>query len=185
MGVVPATLSSLAMADDLLGDLLSLEDGFYDEGFQAGVADSARAGHLEGKVFGIEKGYDKALELGKLNGRAYVWKYRQQDAKRVATDEPLRAGSDDVTRSSSPIGEAFNAMTSLPKNSRLDKHVDGILALTDPDKVSTDNSDESVSQFEDSVAKAKAKAKMVAIAASEPLEAGSGPAASIEDSAGL
>ena len=173
------------MADDLLGDLLELEDGFHKEGFEAGVADSAYAGMLEGKVFGIEKGYDKALELGKLNGRALVWQRRQQGTAPYASDKPSQTTSDDQPASSPTLGDALQAMDGLAKNARLVKHIESLIALSDTRNVPNDNSDESVSHVEDAISKSKAKAKMVALAAGEPLDAGVGPVVGIEDSIGL
>lgn len=173
------------MADDLLGDLLELEDGFYNEGFEAGVADSAYAGMLEGKVFGIEKGYDKALELGKLNGRALVWQRRQQNTAQSAPDKPPHTTSGGKSVSHQTLDEALQAMNGLATNSRLVKHIETLMALSDTKNVANDNSDESVSQVEDAIAKSKAKAKIVAIAAGEPLDAGATPVVGIEDSVGL
>ena len=66
------------MSTDPFDDLLDLENEYYQEGYDAGVADSTYAGMIEGKVFGIEKGYEKALELGKLQGRARVWQRRSE-----------------------------------------------------------------------------------------------------------
>jgi hypothetical protein len=173
------------MADDLLGDLLDLEDGFYKEGYEAGIADSAYAGTLEGKLFGIEKGYDKALELGKLHGRALVWQQRQQADSDAALSGPEAARREQTTSGSDTLSDALSSMASLAKNARLEKNIEGLLSLSDPKNLPTDNSDESVSQMEDAIAKSKAKAKMIAIAAGEPLDAAATPSGSIEDSMGL
>lgn len=173
------------MADDLLGDVLELEDGFYNEGFEAGVADSAYAGMLEGKVFGIEKGYDKALELGKLNGRALVWQRRQQSTAQDAAEKPSHTTSGGTSASQSTLDDALQAMNGLGTTSRLVKQIETLMTLSDTKNVPNDNSDASVSQVEDAIAKSKAKAKIVAVAAGEPLEAGAGPVAGIEDSIGL
>src|SRR5271163_3634496 len=64
------------MDDDVLDDLLSPEENFYRDGYELGQADGTHAGHVEGKLFGIEKGYEKALEMGRLAGRAAVWTIR-------------------------------------------------------------------------------------------------------------
>ena len=46
---------------------------FYAEGHALGVADSEVAGRTEGRIFGLEKGFQKFLELGRLQGRCAVW----------------------------------------------------------------------------------------------------------------
>ena len=174
------------MADDLLGDLLDLEEGFYKEGFEAGIADSEYAGTLEGKLFGIEKGYDKALELGKLHGRALVWQRRQQDAVTKSSESSAAVGLEKPPSNPGDLHVAFSSMTSLPKTSRLEKNIESLILLSDPKNLPTDNSDESVSQMEDAIVKSKAKAKMIAIAAGEPLDAAAtSTGSSIEDSMGL
>lgn len=173
------------MADDLLGDLLELEDGFYKEGFEAGVADSAYAGMLEGKIFGIEKGYDKALELGKLHGRGLVWQQRQRPDSQIKAESSSQTLSGSPSATPSSLRDALSAMNSLPKSSRLEKNIESLVSLSEPKDVPNDNSDESVGQVEDAIAKSKAKAKMVAITAGEPLEMGSASISGIEDSVGL
>lgn len=49
---------------------------FYQEGYTLGLADGEQAGRIEGRVFGLEKGFEKFLELGRLQGRCSVWKAR-------------------------------------------------------------------------------------------------------------
>lgn len=173
------------MTDDLLGGLLDLEEGFFKEGYEAGIADSEYAGTLEGKIFGIEKGYDKALELGKLHGRALVWLRRQQSTSKEAA-EASKGNADEVSSADSgTLHRALNAMSDLPKNSRLKKNIETLISMSDPANVPNDNSDESVSLVEDAIAKSKAKAKMVATVTGESLDAGAASRAAIEDSIGL
>jgi hypothetical protein len=172
------------MADDLLGDLLDLEDGFYKDGYDAGIVDSEYAGKLEGKIFGIEKGYDKALELGKLHGRALVWQRRQQGSSQNGV-EPAKSAVPNRSSESAMVRQALGVMQGLPKTPRLEKNIKTLAALSGPENVPSDNSDESVSQVEDAIAKSKAKAKIIAIAAGESLDAPAASLASIEDSAGL
>jgi hypothetical protein len=58
---------------DIFDSILDLEEQFYAEGYKLGVADGARAGRIEGRVFGLEKGFEKFLEAGRLHGRAIIW----------------------------------------------------------------------------------------------------------------
>lgn len=160
------------MSEDPFQELLGLEDEFYKEGYDAGVADSAYAGMIEGKVFGIEKGYEKAMELAKLHGRALVWQAR------------LLNRSTGDSSSSSSLG-ALPSLESLPSNSRLQKNIENLLTITSRDKLLTDNSDEAVTEFDDKVARAKAKAKIIANVVGEPLNPNNSANGGIEDATGL
>ncbi len=53
--------------------LLNLEQTFYNEGYAAGVADGERAGLIEGRIFGLEKGFEKYMRMGRLQGKAVIW----------------------------------------------------------------------------------------------------------------
>lgn len=175
------------MSDDLFEDVLDVEDNFYQEGFDAGVADGQHAGLVEGKIFGIERGYDKALELGKLHGRALVWKRRQQSAA-SSTTSVTNAASVDLGQANledDTVSQALASLTALPKNTRLEKNIEALLALTDSTQVPTDNTDESVEKLEDLTAKATTKAKVIATTVGEPFETTPASASSIEDSNGL
>jgi hypothetical protein len=176
----PPRCGSTVMDD--LDDLLELEDGFYQEGFDAGVADSEHAGLVEGKIFGIEKGYDKVLDLGRLHGRALVWQHRLKDNP---TDVILTGSHHEGMTASREATEAWVAMESLPKNSRLDKNIQTLLALTAPSKLPTDNSDESVEQVEDALSKSKAKSKIISATTGETMGVVMAGEGSIEDSLGL
>jgi hypothetical protein len=170
-------------SSDLFDGLLGLEEQFYKEGFEAGVADSAYAGMIEGKVFGIEKGYERALELGRLHGRAIIWRQRLTDNAQksdVAGSTGAEGGNVDA-----PIRLADQTLPRLPDNARLRKHIENLLSLTDPKTLPKDNSDESVSEVDDRISKAKARAKMISTMVGEPLDPGQAAPSGIEDSAGL
>ena len=168
---------------DLFDDLLSLEDNFYKEGYDAGLADGEYAGLVEGKMFGIEKGYEKALELGRLHGRGMIWQMRSQRP------------ADEISASKSTNGSfadenaiiAQKKDSQLPKNSRLVKHVQALLASTDAKSLATDNSDEAVTDFDERIARAQAKAKVIAAIVGEPLtvDIGTTTTTGIEESRGL
>ena len=176
------------MPSDPFDDLLELESDFYKEGFEAGIADSTYAGLVEGKVFGIEKGYEKALEIGKAYGRALVWKRRLDDEENNATETASSGGVKEGTVP--PVSEVdlFGTMKDLPPlptNPRLKKHIAILLSLTDSASIPKDNSDESVSEVDERITKIRARMKMVSNLVGEAVDPASTSAGSIEDSGGL
>lgn len=81
---------------DLFASLLNLEETYYDEGYTAGVADGERAGLVEGRIFGLEKGFEKYLRMGRLRGRAVVWAGRlPSPRRRDEEEEEKEMGGDD------------------------------------------------------------------------------------------
>ncbi|KIY02413.1 uncharacterized protein Z520_02551 [Fonsecaea multimorphosa CBS 102226] len=166
------------MATDPFDDLLELENDYYREGYDAGVADSTYAGMIEGKVFGIEKGYEKALELGKLHGRALVWRERSEKAvsKDAATLETL---------DSSRLRDIIQTLSQLSDNTRFRRHVEGLYAASDGATIAKDNSDEAVTEFDDRITKAKAKAKVIGNIVGESLNSTPASNVGIEDATGL
>lgn len=173
--------NTIIMSEDPFEGLLDLEQEFYQEGYDAGLADGQHAGFVEGKVFGMEKGYEKALELGRLHGRALVWQAR---SKQAVSTEPAS--------SSVPASTSIQLLThlensTLPKNTRLSKHIEGLLSVTDTKAIAIDNSDEAVTEFDDRISKAQAKAKVIAAIVNEPLkpEISTSMNVGIEDAEGL
>lgn len=172
-----------SMASDPFDDLLGLEDNFYKEGYDAGVVDGEYAGLVEGKLFGIEKGYEKVFELGKLRGRAMVWQARSQQTPK---DSHPSGGASEAFKDEESI-LALSSASSLPRNSRLAKHIDGLLAVTDHNSIAMDNSDEAVTECDERVSKAQAKAKVIAAIVGESfkLEPATTVSTGIEESTGL
>ncbi|CAK4011803.1 ORAOV1 family [Lecanosticta acicola] len=130
---------------DVFEDALNLEDRYYSEGYSLGVADGSKSGRIEGRIFGLEKGFEKFVEMGKLNGRAAVWEARlpenlAQDGAETALEEKLP-----------PIG----------RSDRLQRHIERLAALSDPDDLSTTNEEDTVSEFDDRLKDAKAKARLI------------------------
>ncbi|KAK5171220.1 uncharacterized protein LTR77_004364 [Saxophila tyrrhenica] len=127
-------------SDDPFDSLLSLEQQYHTEGYQLGLSDGARAGRLEGRVFGTEKGFEKFLEMGRLAGRASIW-----DA-----------------RLAGPVPEGGEAQgVKIHATDRVKKHVRRLKDLTDPETIATDNSEDAVSEFDDRLKDAKAKVKLI------------------------
>ncbi|KIX07677.1 uncharacterized protein Z518_02331 [Rhinocladiella mackenziei CBS 650.93] len=179
------------MATDPFDDLLELENDYYKEGYDAGVTDSTYAGMIEGLVFGIEKGYEKAVELGKLHGRALVWQARfTQSNKAVRTAEIQKSSSPEasvisISSDFSKLSETLQSLDQLPSNSRLRKHVEALYATSNSMTMARDNSDEAVTEFDDRIAKARAKAKLIANIVGESPTPAANSNAGIEDATGL
>lgn len=150
------------MANDPFDDLLGLEERFYNEGYQLGLEDGTKAGRVEGRVFGIERGFQKYVDMGKLHGRSLVWNGRHSKLRQTSTE-----AASDATSSSVPTTTSISASTrgislsDLPKNSRLEKHLRVLYALTEPGSLSTENGDDSVSDFDDRMKRAQGKIKII------------------------
>ncbi|KAF2759430.1 DUF1715-domain-containing protein [Pseudovirgaria hyperparasitica] len=133
---------------DLFEDLHSLEDSFYQEGYDAGAADGSRAGRIEGRVFGLEKGFEKFVALGRLSGQSKVW------MQRLHTIGEEHSGENNV--------HAANAeLPSLMENPRLRKHITTLRDLVDPDTYDTRNNEDAVADFDNRYKRAKAKVKVI------------------------
>jgi len=169
------------MEEDPFDGLLGLEDQFYNEGYQLGIADGKEAGKIEGRVFGLEKGYEKYIEMGKLHGRSLVWAARLPQ-KKTAEGSGNSAGSV-VQEQALPNQDENATIGSLPalsKNPRLEKHIKVLYALVELDTLSTENTEDSVSDFDDRLKRAQGKIKIIEkLVGEEPLmEGASGQAGS-------
>lgn len=155
------------MESDLFDDLLGLEDRFYKEGFQLGTADGAKAGRIEGRAFGLEKGFEKYVEIGRLHGKSLVWAGRLSKPQTSDSESNQIAGDgddEDIKQSASSLDKGSTlprSLPSLPANPRLEKHIKVLYALTEPVSLSTDNSEEAVSDFDDRLKRAFGKTKIV------------------------
>ena len=170
------------MDEDPFDSVLGLEDKFYDQGYKLGEADGKRAGHVEGRLFGLEKGFEKFVEMGCLHGRSMVWASRlpptpKQDS-RVA---PVKGGQDveEVVPMQEDMVTAKPLLPHLPSNLRLEKHLRIFHALVELDSLSTQNSEEDVAEFEDRLKRALGKVKIIEKLIGE--ESDIGPTSSVED----
>ena len=169
------------MEENLFESLLGLEDQYYNEGYQLGNADGARAGHIEGRLFGLEKGFEKYLEMGRLQGKSVVWVDRLPTSQVQGTDNenPQKPVIRAISITSS-VPEAINGITcrpkndlsgqdiaathqlqQLPKNGRLEKHINTLQAFTEPESLSMQNNEDSVSDFDGRLKRAQGKAKVI------------------------
>ncbi|KAK0284175.1 hypothetical protein LTR35_005890 [Friedmanniomyces endolithicus] len=149
--------------DDPFATLLNLEDTYYTEGYALGVTDGSRAGRIEGRLFGLEKGFAKFAEMGRLNGRARVW-----EARLPSTPTPNGAGGRESGNraSSSPSPSSSHSATGtlpvLSGSDRLRKHIDRLSELTDPESLETKNTEDAVDECEERLAGARSKFTLIA-----------------------
>lgn len=138
---------SASDANDAFDNLLNLEDKYYSEGYEQGVADGGRAGRIEGRAFGIEKGFEKFLEAGRLNARSIVWANR------------LPSHQQGTLATGAPASERLPVLSG--GGARLEKNIVTLHALVEPDTLSTENTDEAVNDFDDRVKRAQGKARVI------------------------
>ena len=164
--------------DDPFDSLLILEDTFYKEGHDLGVSDGKRAGLIEGRLFGLEKGFEKYASMGELYGRAVMWTGRLPisrdipvppvpDTREASAADKKICESPSVPESNRdvrPQVEELPGRTSVPglaANKRLEKQIRTLYALTEPESLSTDNDEISVSEFDDRFNRAEGKIKVI------------------------
>lgn len=143
--------SRTASEDDIFAPLLNLESTLYAEGYTDGHADGLRASRVESHVFGVEQGFKRFVEMGELAVRIRV-----SDAQVRNKSEP------DSGETGARAEDAKNAVSEgQTSQSRLRKHVEVLLALTDPRTLDTRNTDDAVAAFDDRLKRAKAKIRIV------------------------
>lgn len=139
-------------------DLLNLEARFYEEGHNLGLQDGEKAGRIEGRIFGLEKGFEKYVEMGKLHGRCLVWNARSP-ALRTKVEDTTH--STNTTTAPSTAGMAVKQSKNDLNNPRLEKHLRVLYALTEPESLSTENTEDAVSDFDDRYKRAMGKIKII------------------------
>ena len=165
------------MVDDPLESLLHLEDKYYQEGYDLGVKDGTQAGLIEGRLFGLEKGFEKYATMGALHGRSVIWAARLSNPRNetsstdlslsyTAEDGCQRSQHKSAAKLKTPGHSVDSSSTpeTLPpikENTRLEKHIRILYALTEPISLSTENSEESVSDFGDRLKRADGKIKII------------------------
>ena len=152
------------MQSDLFEGILDLEEQFYKDGFQQGLAAGVKSGQIEGRTFGLGKGFEKFVESGRLYGKAIVWsnrlpQYRMKDIPHDQGQPESAPGH----MSTSDNGQSLpgGALPPLPDNQRLAKHIKVLHALAESESLSTENTEEAVSDFDDRLKRALAKAKII------------------------
>ncbi|KAF9693737.1 hypothetical protein EKO04_008448 [Ascochyta lentis] len=153
--------------NDPFDDLLTLEDTLYTTAHDQGVADGARAGRIEGRIFGLERGFEKFAALGELHGRGAVWGSRIPTTASTTPNPEDETTADSTSTPSTPLPPLTTTSTRLLSNITLLYH------LTDPPTFSTANTETSVADFDDRFKRAGAKAKVVERIVGETLTSGS------------
>ncbi|KAL8802679.1 MAG: hypothetical protein Q9182_003637 [Xanthomendoza sp. 2 TL-2023] len=151
------------MTSNPLDELLELEDTFYKEGYDLGVQDGSRAGRIQGRLFGLEKSFEKYMAMGKLQGRSVIWSARlsaplgdlHSDGKSQTSH--LAPGETDDSSSS----ETAVSLPRIPFNLRLEKHIRTLYALTEPASLSTENTEDALSDFDDRRKRAEGRVKII------------------------
>ncbi|KAI4245124.1 MAG: hypothetical protein L6R40_002723 [Gallowayella cf. fulva] len=150
------------MTADPLDELFELEDTFYKEGYDLGFQDGSRAGRIQGRLFGLEKTFEKYIAMGKLHGRAVIWSARLSSLPQHIQPGAKSHGSDGEA---DVVGDLHSgSSTSLPPIShshRLEKHIRTLYALTEPASLSTENTQDSLSDFDDRLRRAEGKVKII------------------------
>ena len=160
------------MEDDLFDSILRLEDQYYKEGYDLGVKDGTRAGLIEGRLFGLEKGFDKYAAMGMLHGRSVIWAGRmphggaESSGHEVSQVSTLEHAGPRLQLNELPSHEfskpsISGALPLVQNNGRLAKHIRTLFALTEPSSVSTENNEDSVSDFDDRLKRAYGKIKII------------------------
>lgn len=157
-------------SSDPFEEVLHLEDKFYAEGHRQGVADGERTGRAEGRAFGIETGFEKFAEAGRLYGRSLVWANRLPRAQEPASSFAAGAGA----AAPGPAGAGSQPQQQdedrrprrrllpvLAGGARLEKSVLMLHALVEPETLATENATEAVDDFDDRVKRAQGRAKVV------------------------
>jgi hypothetical protein len=153
------------MEEDMFEDLLNLEDTYYQDGYRLGVEDGTRAGRIEGRTFGLEKGFEKFFGMGRLQGKAQVWEARlpgtQDDTSRSLEGQAATISIPTTTLEEKPSASQHVTVTPLATNVRLAKHIHTLAALTELASLSTANTEDAVSDFDDRLKRALAKSKVI------------------------
>ena len=161
------------MADDLFDGALNIEEDLYVQGYQEGLADGEQAGRLEGRSFGMTKGFEKFVQSSKLHGKSVIWANRLPSTTSSSTSvsNTATAGRSESQSSESQVtlaeaaeklvGDYKQQLPPLSHNTRLARNIETIHALMEPDTLSTENSDEAVQDFDDRLRSAQGKAKVV------------------------
>ena len=143
------------MAADPFEGLFSVEDDLYEEGYRLGQADGLQAGRLEGRAFGIEKGFEKFVAMGRVQGQSAILSARLRTASEATASREIQS------LSVMPESSSRSTLPPLPENARLEKHVASLGAMADPRSVSTRNTEDAVSNFDDRLKRLVAKIKVV------------------------
>ncbi|KIN06675.1 hypothetical protein OIDMADRAFT_142207 [Oidiodendron maius Zn] len=150
------------MPQTTFDEVLGLEEEFYEEGYQQGLADGVKAGQIEGRTFGLEKGFEKYVESGRLHGKSLVWANRtpQFQINAISAGNDSFGSKNDSQSDDVPSSQVRN-LPKLPDNARIAKHIKVLYALAELESLSTENTEDAVSDFDDRLKRAHVKARII------------------------
>lgn len=125
------------MSADIFEGAISLESDSYDKGYNDGVLDGERSGIAEGKHYGIQTAFQRYLSLGILQARYDLW--------------------NNINNSSTSIQDEDDSQKKL--GTKVAKHLTQLKACVED--LPLTNSDQEVEHVTKSLAKGKAKAKVI------------------------
>ncbi|KAJ5112122.1 Essential protein Yae1 N-terminal [Penicillium argentinense] len=150
------------MESNLLDSLLDLEEQFYKEGYDLGIADGAHTGYTEGSVFAVEKSFEKFVEMGRLYGKALVWAQRLADSKiQAKSEQPLMQASDKNDSLSLDPSICAEMPRLPPHSARLARNLQTLMELVDPASLDMSNTEEAVNDMDERLKGAAVKAKLI------------------------
>jgi hypothetical protein len=149
------------MPSDAFDDILALEENFYSDGYRQGLNDGIIAGRIEGRKFGLEKGFEKYVESAKLYGKSVIWANRTLHFSRLASEKTTKFEETGPSHVQLEQLATSLRLPLLPNSQRLIKHLQVLHALAESESLSTENTEEAVSDFDDRYKRAQAKVKVV------------------------
>jgi hypothetical protein len=160
------------MPNEPFDEILGLEEAFYSDGYKSGLDDGLKAGRVEGRKFGLEKGFEKYVDSAKLYGRSLIWANRTSKFQQLDFEKTSKAEYASLEQVHSEQLTTSLRLPSLPSNQRLVKHLQVLHALAESDSLSTENTEEAVSDFDDRYKRAQTKAKIIERMVGETQRAG-------------
>ena len=101
---------------------------------------------MQARLFGIEKGYEKFMEMGELQAKAWAW------------SDDIHVRLSNAQQEQKPVSSTDQSFAS---RDRIMKHMEILHTLLDPSTVSFENTDDAVSTFDDRLKRAHAKCKVI------------------------
>lgn len=168
----------MASSEDPFDDLLNLEEQYYKEGYDEGLKDGAEAGRIEGYSLGLQKGFEKFVEAGRLQSKAVVWanripKYQQrrqqqQEQRRSpVAPEGVVGKTEEEEEDPSEMKQTQLQLPPIQGNPRLEKNIEMLYGLVEPGTLSTNNDDEAVNDFDSRMKGARGKLRIIERAVGE------------------
>lgn len=75
-----------SMTDITLDDVLDLEQEYYATGFKEGHDHSSKEQYLEGKIYGLQTGFQRFLVVGYIKGLITEWRHSDNKAVQLHLD---------------------------------------------------------------------------------------------------